>query len=179
MRHMVRTQPDEKAERMTPLMKKFVMHWSEMGLRWGMTRATAEVFGLLLVSPRPLDAEEISAMLGTGRSTISTSIRELQHWGLIRSEKVAGRRKAYFRCLEDPRQMIRNVLTFRIGRELDPVLEILRECIAQAQSGGATERSLQPRFARLLDPLEDLVDKLEVVARMPNSSASSKHRRTR
>src|SRR5713226_7255327 len=70
---------------LTPVMRKFVLHWGEMGTRWGVNRTVAQVHALLYLSPEPLNAEEIAKALSVARSNVSTSLRELESWGIIRA----------------------------------------------------------------------------------------------
>ena len=71
-------------EKLSPVSTKFILHWGEMGTRWGINRTVAQIDALLFVSPRPLNAEEIAEALGVVRSNVSTSLRELQSWGLVK-----------------------------------------------------------------------------------------------
>ena len=66
---------------LTPVQQKFVLHWGEMGQKWGINRTVAQIHALLYVAPKPLDAEEIAATLDVARSNVSNSLRELQGWG--------------------------------------------------------------------------------------------------
>src|SRR5437870_6607003 len=70
---------------LTPVMRKFILHWGEMGTRWGVNRTVAQVHALLYLSPEPLNAEEISKALSVARSNVSTSLRELESWGIIKA----------------------------------------------------------------------------------------------
>ena len=70
--------------KLTPTMQKFILHWGEMGWRWGINRSVAQVHALLMLSPKPLPADEICETLNVARSNVSTSLKELQGWGLVR-----------------------------------------------------------------------------------------------
>jgi DNA-binding transcriptional regulator GbsR (MarR family) len=74
--------------KLSPVAQKFILHWGEMGTRWGVNRTVAPVHALLFLSPVPLDAEEIAATLGVVRSNVSTSLRELQGWRIVGSGAV-------------------------------------------------------------------------------------------
>jgi DNA-binding transcriptional regulator GbsR (MarR family) len=67
-----------------PIAERFVLHWGEMGSRWGVNRTVAQVHALLYLAGRPMDAEEITETLGVARSNVSTSLKELQSWNLAR-----------------------------------------------------------------------------------------------
>ena len=81
---------------LSPAVKKYVLHWGEMGTRWGVNRSVAQIHALLYLSPTALHAEEISETLSIARSNVSTSIRELQAWGLIHVTHVMGDRRDHF-----------------------------------------------------------------------------------
>ena len=87
--------------KLTPLTKKFILHWGEMGTRWGINRTVAQVHALLFISPKPLQAEEIVALLSVARSNVSTSLKELQNWGLIKVVHVLGDRLDHFETHQD------------------------------------------------------------------------------
>src|SRR6266478_6338207 len=86
---------------LTPVEQRFVLHWGEMGTRWGINRTVAQVHALLFVSPNPLHAEEIANTLSVARSNVSTSLRELQGWGIVRVVHVLGDRRDHFESLKD------------------------------------------------------------------------------
>ena len=95
---------------LTPLMQKFVLHWGEMGTRWGINRTVAQIHALLYLSPRPLHAEEIAETLGVARSNVSNSLRELQNWGIVKVVHVMGDRRDHFESMTDVWEMFRTVL---------------------------------------------------------------------
>src|SRR5437879_11932811 len=92
-----------KAEQgvLTPVAQKFILHWGEMGTRWGINRTVAQVHALLFLSPRPVPADEISSTLAVARSNVSTSLRELQGWGIVRMVHVLGDRREQFELIKD------------------------------------------------------------------------------
>src|SRR5215210_1795490 len=117
---------------LTPLMQKFILHWGEMGTRWGINRTVAQIHALLYLSPRPMHAEEIAQTLSVARSNVSNSLRELQGWGIVRVAHVMGDRRDHFESLKDVWEMFRVVLDERKKREADPTLHMLREAVAEA-----------------------------------------------
>ena len=76
--------------------RRFVAHWGSMGDHWGVNRSVSQVHALLYLSEKPLSAEQIAASLGMARSNVSTSLRELQSWELIRRAPVLGDRRDFF-----------------------------------------------------------------------------------
>ncbi|HEU5400858.1 MAG TPA: MarR family transcriptional regulator [Terriglobales bacterium] len=117
--------------------KQFILHWGEMGNRWGINRTVAQIHALLHVSPAPLTAEEIAETLSVARSNVSTSLRELQGWGLVRTVHVLGDRRQHFDSIKDVWEMFRIILDQRKRREIDPTLEVLKSCIEELGQGEA------------------------------------------
>ena len=125
-----------------PVEQKFVLHWGEMGTRWGINRTVAQIHALLYISPRPLHAEEIVDTLGVARSNVSTSLKELQGWGIVKMVHVLGDKRDHFETLKDVWEMFRIVLDERKRREIDPTVTLLRECAAQAKPGSHAAQRL-------------------------------------
>jgi DNA-binding transcriptional regulator GbsR (MarR family) len=107
-----------------------------MGTRWGINRTVAQVHALLHVSAQPLTAEEIANTLHVARSNVSTTIRELQGWGLVRGAHVLGDRRQHFESTKDVWEMFRIILDQRKKREIDPTLEVLRVCLEDLKKDG-------------------------------------------
>ncbi len=124
---------------LSPVQQKFVLHWGEMGTRWGINRTVAQVHALLYLSPKPLHAEEIMETLDVARSNVSTSLKELQGWGIVRMVHVLGDKRDHFESLKDVWDMFRIVLDERKKREIDPTMHMLRECIADAVKEKGTD----------------------------------------
>ncbi len=128
--------------------KQFILHWGEMGNRWGINRTVAQIHALLHVSPTPLTAEEIAETLSVARSNVSTSLRELQGWGLVRAVHVLGDRRQHFDSIKDVWEMFRIILDQRKRREVDPTLEVLKTCIAEL---GPSDKYTRERLRELYD----------------------------
>src|SRR5262249_479225 len=105
------------------------LHWGEMGSRWGVNRSVAQIHALLYLAERPLAAEEIADELAIARSNVSTSLKELQGWGLIRMVHVLGDRRDHSQPIQAITQLFRGVVEERKRRELDPTITLLRECL--------------------------------------------------
>lgn len=127
--------------------QQFILHWGEMGARWGVNRTVAQIHALLYLSPTPLAADDIVAALAVARSNVSTSLKELQGWGIVRLVHVMGDKRDYFEAQQDVWETFRRVLDERKKREVDPTLAMLRQCLEQAKSdrqiGEHTERKLR------------------------------------
>lgn len=142
---------------LTPAMRKFILHWGDMGTRWGINRTVAQIHALLYIVPRALSAEDIAATLSLARSNVSTSLRELQSWGIIRQTHTLGDRRDYFESLRDVWEMFKMVLEERKRREMDPTLTVLREQVAQLEGS----RDPQDQYAK--QRLKDMLDFLETM----------------
>src|SRR5579871_2405460 len=118
---------------LTPVAQKFILHWGEMGTRWGINRTVAQVHALLFLSPKPLPADEISTTLAVARSNVSTSLKELQGWGIVRVVHVHGDRRDHFESLHDVCELFRVIMDERKKREFDPTMAMLGECAAEAR----------------------------------------------
>src|SRR5438552_7002935 len=112
-----------------PIQQKFILHWGEMGARWGINRTVAQIHALLFLSPKPLHAEEIAETLSVARSNVSTSLKELQSWGIVRIVHVLGDRRDHFESIKDVWELYRQVMDERKRREIDPTLTLLRDCV--------------------------------------------------
>lgn len=115
---------------LSPIRRRFVMHWGEMGSRWGVNRTVAQIHALLFLSGRPMDAEEIAAVLHVARSNVSTSLKELQNFNLVRVVHLFGERRDHFETSRDVWELMRTVVRERKSREFDPTVDVLRECMA-------------------------------------------------
>lgn len=118
---------------LSPAVRRFVLHWGDMGSQWGVNRSVSQIHALLYLSERPLTAEEIAEALAMARSNVSNSIRELQSWGLIRRVPVLGDRRDYFEADADIWSIAAKIAAGRKERELDPALAALDACVAEAQ----------------------------------------------
>ena len=136
---------------LTPVARKFVLHWGEMGQAWGINRTMAQVHALLFISPESQDAEEISRLLDVSRSNVSTSLRELITWGIVRRVHIIGDRRDRFEALKDVMETFRVILAERKRREIDPTLALLEHCVAEARSGA-------PSTDHTLEQLETLLE---------------------
>jgi len=135
--------------------RRFVLHWGEMGSRWGVNRTVAQVHALLFLLGRPMNAEEISDALQVARSNVSTSLRELQNWELVRIVHLMGDRRDHFETESDPWELMRIIVRERKEREFDPTVALLRDCVADAQFA-RLEGDVQKRLRDTLALMESL-----------------------
>ena len=148
---------------------RFILHWGEMAARWGVNRTVAQLQALLYLAARPMNAEEIAAELQVARSNVSTSLRELQNWGLVKVVHLMGDRRDHFETEQDPWELLRIVARERKEREFDPTLEFLRTCVDSkefAREDGASQKRLRETLAMM----EALSDWSEQMLAMDNAA---------
>lgn len=141
----------KETQHLSPVAQKFILHWGEMGTRWGINRTVAQIHALLFLSPRPLTAEQIASTLSVARSNVSTSLRELQGWRIVRGVSVLGDRRQHFESMKDLWEMFRVISEERKRREFDPTVEVVRECVAEAKKSGASDGYARERMEELLE----------------------------
>src|SRR5687768_348539 len=136
------------AMELTPVQQKFVLHWGEMGQKWGINRTVAQIHALLYISAKPLDAEEIATTLDVARSNVSNSLRELQGWGIVKVVHVMGDRRDHYESLKDVWELFRVILDERRRRESDPTLAMLREWVAELDKPSNKDAHTRDRLAK-------------------------------
>jgi len=119
---------------LTNTAREFILHWGEMGSRWGVNRTVAQVHALLYLSPQPLTAEDIAEALSVARSNVSTCLRELQNWQLVHAAHQMGDRRDFFSTSHDVWQLFLTVIQQRVGREIEPTIAVLGRLAAEARA---------------------------------------------
>jgi DNA-binding transcriptional regulator GbsR (MarR family) len=152
---------------LTAVGQKFILHWGEMGTRWGINRTVAQVHALLYLSPTPLPADEIATTLAVARSNVSTSLRELQGWGIVRVVHALGDRRDHFESIKDVWEMFRIVAEERKRREIDPTLRVIGECVAELKANPEGNAYSRERLESMLEFLTVMTGLFEEMVRMP------------
>jgi DNA-binding transcriptional regulator GbsR (MarR family) len=148
-----------------PLIQAFVLHFGEMGSRWGINRTVGQIYALLYVSPEPLNADQIVEALGVSRSNVSMGLRELQAWNLVKVRHIPDDRRDHFATPGDVWEILRVLAEERKKREVDPTLSVLRELLMQAPASEA-ERHAQARMAEMHGLIEQLTNWYEDVKKL-------------
>ncbi|MDB5092529.1 MAG: transcriptional regulatory protein [Candidatus Eremiobacteraeota bacterium] len=153
---------------LSPAARKFVIHWGELGTRWGINRTVAQIHALLYLSPEPLDVAAICETLEVARSNASTSLRELRGWGVVRSVHLIGDRREHFEAVTDVWQMFSILVEARKRREIDPTLAILRECAIELDARDEpSDRHIKTRIKAMLELFETLTPLIDEFLRLP------------
>lgn len=139
---------------LSPVQQKFILHWGEMGTRWGINRTVAQIHALLFISEKPLNAEEIVHVLGVARSNVSSSLKELQGWGIVKRVHVLGDSRDHFESRKDVWEMFRVIMDERKKREFDPTERLIRECIVEAEKNQATDNYTIQKLRELAEFFE-------------------------
>lgn len=156
--------------KLTPVMQEFIVHWGRMGTRWGVNRTVAQIYALLYISPRPLNAEEISDTLSVARSTVSTGLHELESWSIVKVVNVLGDRRDHFEATSDVWEMFRVIVEERKRRELDPSVEMLRDALATLEERDADERYARGKLLEMLDFFETVTSFYGQVQDLPTDA---------
>jgi len=155
---------------LTPIEQRFILHWGEMGTRWGINRTVAQVHALLFVSPKSLHAEEIANTLAVARSNVSTSLRELQGWGIVRVAHLLGDRRDHFESVKDVWEIFRIVAEERKRREIDPTLRVLQECVGELKKAGPGSAYVRERLEEMLEFLTTTSGLFEELVSIPTGA---------
>ena len=163
---------------LSPVMKKIVLHWGEMGSSWGINRTVAQIYALLYLSPDPLTADDVSSSLAIARSTVSTGLHELQSWGVVKVLHVLGDRRDYFTTMKDIWEIFRIILDERKRREIDPTLEVLQESVSEIQSQAEEQAYVEERVKQMLDFFETVSVAYEQYEKIPTDMLKDLFRRS-
>ncbi len=155
-----------------PLTQRFVMHFGEMGSRWGINRTVGQIYALLYVSAKPLNADEVGEALGFSRSNVSMGLKELQSWSLVTLLHQPNDRREYFQAPEDVWAIFRTLATERRKREIDPTLSMLRDALME-QPSSADDIHAQERMRLMHGFIEMMTDWLDEVQKMDSATLAS------
>ena len=153
--------------KLTATMERFVLHWGEMGTRWGVNRSVAQVHALLYLAPKPLSADDIVETLSMARSNVSNSLKELQSWGLVRVTHILGDRRDHFETSKDMWELFGIIVEERKRREIDPTLTMLRQCVLDFETDKETPDDIKKRIENTLTFIETLTLWYEKMKKLP------------
>lgn len=152
--------------KLTPISERFILHWGEMGARWGVNRTVAQIHALLYLSEHPLPADEIAETLSVARSNVSNSLKELLSWRLVKVVHVMGDRRDHFDTSKDVWELFKLIVAGRKQREVDPTLAVLCEFLAspelKKEAAGTRKRIEETQqFIQVLTQWSDEMLRLE------------------
>src|SRR6266498_4358440 len=152
---------------LTTVQQQFILHWGEMGSRWGINRTVAQVHALLHISERPVSADTIASALGVARSNVGASLRELQGWGIVRPVHILGDRRVHYESVTNVWELFRTIVDQRKRREIDPTLEMLRKALDELDGSKAADRYTRERLQALLEFFETMTELYDEVRHLP------------
>lgn len=150
-----------------PDAKAFLLHWGEMGTQWGVNRSVGQIHALLYLSNHPLPADEIVDQLGLARSNVSTALKELQSYSIVRRVHVEGDRRDHFVAELDPWDMLLHIAAERKRREIDPTIALMGELAARLAKDGHVAPHIRERITRMHEFLSTLGNWYEQVRVLP------------
>jgi DNA-binding transcriptional regulator GbsR (MarR family) len=157
-------------EHLAPLSAQFVAHFGEMGSRWGINRTVGQIYALIYVSHRPLNADEIAETLEFSRSNVSVGLKELQSWRLVRLRHLPGDRREYFEAPQDVWEIFRVLAEERRRREIEPTLSMLRMALLE-EPRDAADAHAQERMREMHELIERLVNWFDDVQKLSPETA--------
>jgi DNA-binding transcriptional regulator GbsR (MarR family) len=150
-----------------PEAKAFILHWGEMGTNWGVNRSVAQMHALLYLSDRPLPADEIVDELGLARSNVSTGLKELQGYGIVRRVHVEGDRRDHFVAETDLWELLMRISAERKRREIDPTIALLAELSEKLRRDDKAPPHIRERVTRMHEFISTLANWYDQVRRLP------------
>ncbi|MEO8314452.1 MAG: MarR family transcriptional regulator [Pseudomonadota bacterium] len=167
------TETTDKKAGLPPAVHEFVLLWGNLGERWGVNRSVSQIHALLYASEHALTAEEIADTLNIARSNVSTSLRELQNWEIVRPVAVMGDRRTFYEAETDLWTLVSRIAQGRKARELDPAAAALRQCLASAEGDRAVSPVATRRLRAMLDFVEQTSRWYEQMATLPKSQLAT------
>jgi DNA-binding transcriptional regulator GbsR (MarR family) len=152
------------------LSRQFVSHFGEMGSRWGINRTVGQIYALIFISQRPLNADDIAETLEFSRSNVSMGLKELQAWRLVRLRHQPGDRREYFEAPSDVWEIFRVLAEERRRREIEPTLSMLRMALLE-EPGSEAERHAQERMRQMHELIDRLMTWFDDVQKLSNETA--------
>lgn len=155
---------------LTPVTKKIILHWGEMGSLWGINRTVAQIYALLYLSSHPLTADEICETLALARSTVSSGLHELQAWGVIKVVHVLGDRRDHFATMSDIWEMFRAILNERKRREIDPTVAVLQACLKDYGQEDTSQPYVEKQLQEMLELFEAITSIYDQAESLPTET---------
>ena len=158
-------------DQLPPLNREFVAHFGEMGSKWGINRTVGQIYALIFISPRALNADEIAEQLEFSRSNVSMGLKELQAWRLVHLKHFPGDRREYFEAPQDAWEVFKTLAEERRRREVEPTLSMLRNALLEDPANEA-DRIAQQRMKGMHDLIELMTTWFDDVQRLDQQTLS-------
>lgn len=149
----------------SPLAARFILHFGEMGSRWGVNRTVGQIYALLFISNRPMHADEIVDILSMSRSNVGLGLKELQAWKLTKLQHLPGDRRDYYVAPQDVWDIFGTLVEERRRREIEPTLTLLRDALQETVEGEA-DLVAQQRMNEMYEMIQMLMDWLDDIQKL-------------
>ncbi len=159
--------------KLTSYQQNFILHFGEMGSRWGINRTVGQLYALLFISEDPVNADQMAESLGMSRSNVSMGLKELQSWQLVKLQHIPGDRKDYFRAPDDIWLIFQTLAEQRRKREIDPTITMLRDALmepAPESPANDPDRFARQRMSDMLELIELLTGWFSEVQRLDRAT---------
>src|SRR6516165_12380354 len=160
-------------QKMSPALERFVLHWGDMGGQWGVNRSVSQIHAVLYLSEQPMTAEEIAETLGMARSNVSSSLKELLAWNLIRRVPIKGDRRDHFEAETDIWEIFLRIAVGRKEREIDPAIAVLKSCAAETERDPTVSAVAGVRLKEMLAFVELMDGWYSQMLTVPKSSLAT------
>lgn len=154
---------------LSPAMQDFILHWGEMGTKWGVNRSVAQIHALLHIAPDPMTAEDICDTLNLARSNVSTALKELQAMNIVKATRQLGDRRDHFTSIRDMFDLVNAVVASRRAREFAPTLTALHQVSTEARADGTPDH-VQTRLDETLATMQMFDDWYSEISRIPRGT---------
>lgn len=141
--------------KLNPTTEKFILHWGEMGTKWGVNRTVSQIHALLYIMGKPMNADEICETLNVARSNVSNSLKELQNLQLVQITHILGDRRDYFTTSDDVWVLFRVIVEQRQRREIEPTLQFLHQLMQEPEFANENE-AVKKRISQTHDFIDTL-----------------------
>ena len=141
--------------KLNPTTEKFILHWGEMGTKWGVNRTVSQIHALLYIMGKPMNADEICETLNVARSNVSNSLKELQNLQLVQITHILGDRRDYFTTCDDVVVLFRVIVEQRQRREIEPTLQFLHQLMQEPEFANENE-AVKKRISQTHDFINTL-----------------------
>lgn len=159
------------SKNLTPMIQSCILHFGEMGSRWGINRTVGQMYALLVLSKDPLCADDITETLGFSRSNVSMGIKELLSWELIKLQHLPGDRREFYSAPGDVWDIAKTLIEQRRKREIDPTLSTLRNLLIETPAN-AEEEYAQQRMRDMHELIEMLTLWTSEIQRLDSNNLS-------
>jgi DNA-binding transcriptional regulator GbsR (MarR family) len=143
--------------------------FGEAAERYGMTRIAGLVKGILLTAREPLSLDDMAEMLEVSKASVSTNVRILERWKVVRRVFNRGDRKNYYQMRGDLWEIETEIVTTIAKDELEGFADSLsrwKQDLSDAEDREAEDGAfLDKRFGEFDEYLDAMKHILKIFTR--------------